>query len=159
MPDANGFKTMHVLQKLKAGFDSHSSQISSELGLNSKLGDSTTTLGHLRSLIPQTTLHHKLSFTSCSYNYVDKDYSGNLCQHHNTEIHSQMTLYCETLLWKKSLMLTLCRRDISWRHLGWTITLWICALCSDESVFQMFFGRKGIMWSVPKRKGASRLIF
>ncbi len=37
------------------------------------------------------------------------------------------------------------RRRLLWarRHLGWTITQWKCVLWSDESVFQVFFGRNG----------------
>ncbi len=37
------------------------------------------------------------------------------------------------------------RRRILWarRHLGWTITQWKRVLWSDESVFQVFFGRNG----------------
>ncbi len=31
----------------------------------------------------------------------------------------------------------------AWRHLGWTITQWKRVLWSDESVFQVFFGRNG----------------
>ncbi len=37
------------------------------------------------------------------------------------------------------------RRRLLWaqRHLGWTITQWKRVLWSDESVFQVFFGRNG----------------
>ncbi len=37
------------------------------------------------------------------------------------------------------------RRQLLWarRHLGWTITQWKRVLWSDESVFQVFFGRNG----------------
>ncbi len=43
------------------------------------------------------------------------------------------------------------RRRLLWdrRHLGWTITQWKRVLWSDESVFQVFFGRNGrrVLWT------------
>ncbi len=43
------------------------------------------------------------------------------------------------------------RRRLLWarRHLGWTITQWKHVLWSDESVFQVFFGRNGrrVLWT------------
>ncbi len=47
------------------------------------------------------------------------------------------------------------RRRLLWarRHLGWTITQWKRVLWSDESVFQVFFGRNGRrVCSGPKKK-------
>ncbi len=46
------------------------------------------------------------------------------------------------------------RRRLLWarRHLGWTITQWKRVLWSDESVFQVFFGRMDAVCSGPKKK-------
>ncbi len=53
------------------------------------------------------------------------------------------TVLCQ----KEALCLTVSRSavDFLWarRHLGWTITQWKRVLWSDESVFQVFFGRNG----------------
>ncbi len=51
------------------------------------------------------------------------------------------------------------RRRLLWarRHLGWTITQWKRVLWSDESVFQVFFGRNGRrVWHILKRKMRQR---
>ncbi len=45
------------------------------------------------------------------------------------------------------------------RHLGWNITQWKRVLWSDESVFQVFFGRNGRrMLRTKEEKGSSRLL-
>ncbi len=53
------------------------------------------------------------------------------------------------------------RRRLLWarRHLGWTITQWKRVLWSDESVFQVFFGRNGrrrIIQTVTSNKSKSQ---
>ncbi len=53
------------------------------------------------------------------------------------------------------------RRRLLWarRHLGWTITQWKRVLWSDESVFQVFFGRNGRrVLRTKEEKGSSRLL-
>ncbi len=58
------------------------------------------------------------------------------------------------------------RRRLLWarRHLGWTITQWKRVLWSDESVFQVFFGRNGrrrsvMVWGCVSALGKGNLHF
>ncbi len=60
-----------------------------------------------------------------------------------SDIHKcQLKLYCQKEALCNSVQK---RRRLLWarRHLGWTITQWKRVLWSDESVFQVFFGRNG----------------
>ncbi len=64
--------------------------------------------------------------------------------HNCSYIHKcQLKLYCAKR--KPYVNSVQKRRRLLWarRHLGWTITQWKRVLWSDESVFQVFFGRNG----------------
>ncbi len=75
-----------------------------------------------------------------------QDYFGKPCQVPTIRscIHKcQLKLYCAKR--KPYVNSVQKRRRLLWarRHLGWTITQWKRVLWSDESVFQVFFGRNG----------------
>ncbi|KAI2645509.1 Transposable element Tcb1 transposase [Labeo rohita] len=75
-----------------------------------------------------------------------QDYFGKLLS--STTIRSyiqkcQLNLYCAKSKPYVNSVQKRCRLLWALRHLGWTITQWKCVLWSDESVFQVFFGRNG----------------
>ncbi len=83
----------------------------------------------------------KIHITTWAQDYFGKPLSS-------TTIHSyihkcQLKLYCAKR--KPYVNSVQKRRRLLWarRHLGWTITQWKPVLWSDESVFQVFFGRNG----------------
>ncbi len=86
--------------------------------------------------------HSSISdITTWAQDYFGKPLSSTtICSY----IHKcQLKLYCAKR--KPYVNSVQKRRQLLWarRHLGWTITQWKRVLWSDESVFQVFFGRNG----------------
>ncbi len=86
--------------------------------------------------------HSSISdITTWAQDYFGKPLSSTtICSY----IHKcQLKLYCAKR--KPYVNSVQKRRRLLWarRHLGWTITQWKRVLWSDESVFQVFFGRNG----------------
>ncbi len=86
--------------------------------------------------------HSSISdITTWAQDYFDKPLSSTTIRSY---IHKcQLKLYCAKR--KPYVNSVQKRRRLLWarRHLGWTITQWKRVLWSDESVFQVFFGRNG----------------
>ncbi len=88
------------------------------------------------------TRHSSISdITTWAQDYFGKPLSSTTIRSY---IHKcQLKLYCAKR--KPYVNSVQKRRRLLWarRHLGWTITQWKRVLWSDESVFQVFFGRNG----------------
>ncbi len=86
--------------------------------------------------------HSSISdITTWAQDYIGKPLSSTTIR---SCIHKcQLKLYCAKR--KPYVNSVQKRRRLLWarRHLGWTITQWKRVLWSDESVFQVFFGRNG----------------
>ncbi len=86
--------------------------------------------------------HSSISdITTWAQDYLGKPLSSTTIRSY---IHKcQLKLYCAKR--KPYVNSVQKRRRLLWarRHLGWTITQWKRVLWSDESVFQVFFGRNG----------------
>ncbi len=86
--------------------------------------------------------HSSISdITTWAQDYIGKPLSSTTIRSY---IHKcQLKLYCAKR--KPYVNSVQKRRRLLWarRHLGWTITQWKRVLWSDESVFQVFFGRNG----------------
>ena len=104
---------------------------------------------------PQMALHQEQSFIYNCMGSGPQEYFGKPLS--STTIHSythkcQLKLYCTKR--KPYVNPAQKHRKLLWalRHLGWTITQWKRVLWSDESVFQVFFGRNGRVCFGPKKK-------
>src|SRR4029434_7567466 len=88
--------------------------------------------------------------TTWAQDYFGKPLSSTTIRSH---IHKcQLKLYCAKSKPSVNCVQKRCRLLWARRHLGWTITQWKRVLWSDESVFQVFFGRNGPVCFGPKKK-------